>query len=237
MRGEDDPIHGPVERPRRITPACAGKTRPPCGIDVDVLGSLPHARGRPDLTVPALAGAGITPACAGKTLLQCSNPVPEEDHPRMRGEDRLPKQVGRMISGSPPHARGRLMTFSWITRGGRITPACAGKTRLSRDSIGIRQDHPRMRGEDFPPSCRRRVSARITPACAGKTSGSGSGVGVSADHPRMRGEDKFVGNINVYDVGSPPHARGRHSYSQRRRRAVGITPACAGKTLLYGGGF
>ena len=90
-----------------ITPACAGKTdttgfpvlstedhprmrgEDMSGIDgtLELLGSPPHARGRPAGRYMLTDWSGITPACAGKTrcpLLRASSP---RDHPRMRGED------------------------------------------------------------------------------------------------------------------------------------------------------
>ena len=91
----------------RITPACAGKTRPPCGIGVDVLGSPPHARGRRARDRVWASRLGITPACAGKTPRTLRRRRASKDHPRMRGEDTgRSEDLGPSI-GSPPHARGR----------------------------------------------------------------------------------------------------------------------------------
>ena len=107
----------------------------------------------------------------------------------MRGEDAARQQLLACRRGSPPHARGRRITDSFVMRIRRITPACAGKTRPMRLYIALSTDHPRMRGEDravmvlitafagSPPHARGRPMAgisecetpRITPACAGKT--------------------------------------------------------------------
>ena len=48
----------------------------------------------------------------------------------------------------------------------------------------------------------------------------------------MRGEDTDPDRISVTREGSPPHARGRHANPLRVHERRGITPACAGKTLL-----
>ena len=71
----------------------------------------------------------ITPACAGKTTQSCVGQLIYQDHPRMRGEDL--KTVGSFLwkTGSPPHARGRLVEGLLHLNGRGITPACAGKTR------------------------------------------------------------------------------------------------------------
>ena len=113
--------------PSRITPACAGKTRP-CqrgvnnikdhprmrgedfgmgGILCHSVGSPPHARGRQREMSPSYASRRITPACAGKTLRRWEESVFKEDHPRMRGEDSNHLHCEGWEEGSPPHARGR----------------------------------------------------------------------------------------------------------------------------------
>ena len=110
-----------------ITPACAGKTPAmtlPCPTisdhprmrgedqrefvaDCRILGSPPHARGRPLNSSVSLRVLRITPACAGKTLSRFRRMRPRKDHPRMRGEDFVPIPAHEAPKGSPPHARGR----------------------------------------------------------------------------------------------------------------------------------
>ena len=46
----------------------------------------------------------------------------------------------------------------------------------------------------------------------------------------MRGEDPVHRIVEVDEHGSPPHARGRPIFFRVFTPAVGITPACAGKT-------
>ena len=48
----------------------------------------------------------------------------------------------------------------------------------------------------------------------------------------MRGEDKYCKIVSYEQCGSPPHARGRHHERLLREGHAGITPACAGKTLV-----
>ena len=107
----------------------------------------------------------------------------------MRGEDGNVVITWWRRPGSPPHARGRRAGGEWAAGNPGITPACAGKTRVSAPASKEAGDHPRMRGEDAdivcvelmpagsPPHARGRlpgatrtiVPGRITPACAGKT--------------------------------------------------------------------
>ena len=133
-----------------ITPACAGKTcQTPhtcecwgdhprvCGKDLptkkinsDLLGSPPRVRERRYTVQVTLRTTGITPACAGKTALFLLAGLCTEDHPRVCGKDRwFPAFQGQTV-GSPPRVRERRGCPSRNFAPHRITPACAGKTRL-----------------------------------------------------------------------------------------------------------
>ena len=169
----------------------------------------------------------------------------------MRGEDAPSGWGGTQSGGSPPHARGRRphVNSSGVVAG--ITPACAGKTLSGGIGGAATADHPRMRGEDTiraaqqhygqgsPPHARGRRShmnsggiiTGITPACAGKTPTALSNRRGQGDHPRMRGEDMPNSIFSPTSLGSPPHARGRLFFVVVAVLAVGITPACAGKTM------
>ena len=193
-------------------------------------GSPPHARGRLGVGEQRGHPQGITPACAGKTRAASAIFRPRTDHPRMRGEDIKVAVLRKSPQGSPPHARGR-PGFSVRRRpGGRITPACAGKT--NRNEIG------RYAATGSPPHARGRLtglsrkesSRGITPACAGKTVCRTSNFQLSPDHPRMRGEDWRRSVSSDGDSGSPPHARGRPPLLSCLTPSSRITPACAGKT-------
>ena len=91
----------------RITPACAGKTRCPrsvvkppwdhprvCGENGAPerrkgcgTGSPPRVRGKPSSYSASSPLQRITPACAGKTPDSCGLQRPDEDHPRVCGEN------------------------------------------------------------------------------------------------------------------------------------------------------
>ncbi len=70
-------------------------------------GSPPHARGKVRPGLAQKVPPGITPACAGKSNEQLVNVIPEEDHPRMRGEKSGHGSSESISQGSPPHARGK----------------------------------------------------------------------------------------------------------------------------------
>ena len=192
----------------KITPACAGKRFRParsaastqdhprmCGEEIipwiggkQALGSPPHARGRGPDDLPCEGLDRITPACAGKRRCQCCTRWPMRDHPRMRGEEAIKWTWGWCPSGSPPHARGRVLLAGRRSDVPGITPARAGKSAPRRSVLISPWDHPRACGEEVvnegtkgdakgsPPRVRGRGAVGsnrasrggITPARAGK---------------------------------------------------------------------
>ena len=150
----------------------------------------------------------ITPACAGKSHSPAVFGVLSQDHPRMRGEKFCAVSYSLFDKGSPPHARGKVQHTSQRHNGGRITPACAGKSPFVSKPRVVPKDHPRMRGEKkgklvsrppflgSPPHARGKESFvicrlpyfGITPACAGKSDRCYHWKILRRDHPRMRGE-------------------------------------------------
>ena len=159
------------------------------GVSSGEAGSPPHARGRRSNPTTLNRRQRITPACAGKTAGVMVFDKKNQDHPRMRGEDRLGPTPSVRGGGSPPHARGRHHSVVDLFQVAGITPACAGKTRTNNVFWSAAQDHPRMRGEDF-----LNLKAKITicgspPHARGRLNNPHNTVMVHTDHPRMRGED------------------------------------------------
>ena len=141
--------------------------------------------------------------------------------------------------------------FIAIRTAQRITPACAGKSDRTDWTITCRKDHPRVCGEKgclalwrvsrpgSPPHVRGKVflvilqhlHGGITPAYAGKRPRKCCRSGPSGDHPRMCGEKAFTSGRRAMYRGSPPHVRGKANFPVSFRWAIGITPACAGKSF------
>ena len=151
-------------------------------------GSPPRVRGKEKRLRQESPCLRITPACAGKSDGTGKRFIPSEDHPRVCGEKEYEQLQENHRKGSPPRVRGKAWgSKSEIAYTG-ITPACAGKSVSSSNSLSVMRDHPRVCGEksvcvqlDFissgsPPRVRGKDLCfaqalhphRITPACAGK---------------------------------------------------------------------
>ena len=71
----------------------------------------------------------------------------------------------------------------------------------------------------------------ITPAHAGKSTALLRLCWLSGDHPRTCGEKVFLRKFYYFEVGSPPHMRGKEIAVPGLVHAVRITPAHAGKRV------
>ena len=88
-----------------------------------------------------------------------------------------------------------------------------------------------MRGEDQPLPLVSRKCEGSPPHARGRRSIPNRSERTGRDHPRMRGEDNKLREAISTNRGSPPHARGRRHGQGHGSSRVGITPACAGKTM------
>ena len=133
----------------------------------------------------------------------------------------------------------------------RITPACAGRTSIRAADGASGKDHPRVCGkncvhstgvlhiEGSPPRVREelRLAIRriqrwgITPACAGRTYRLPSHSAERKDHPRVCGKNVNSGHGYIPREGSPPRVREELLGVLPDPLEVGITPACAGRTV------
>ena len=132
----------------RNIPACAGKTTggprgPRCAP-----GTSPRARGKRGRFSLSLMIFRNIPACAGKTLPCTINRSCCTEHPRVRGENCFPSHSGQIWLGTSPRARGKREIVSAAQKLVGNIPACAGKTGPSLYMSMIRQEHPRVRGEN-----------------------------------------------------------------------------------------
>ena len=73
---------------------------------------------------------------------------------------------------------------------------------------------------------------RITPACAGKSIKQMTPLDAQKDHPRVCGEKLQAFLTSSLVSASPPRVRGKAAMPTLREISEGITPACAGKSLI-----
>ena len=73
----------------------------------------------------------------------------------------------------------------------------------------------------------------ITPAYAGKSTRYSSHNQRDWDHPRVCGEKALAQGFNVGRQGSPPRMRGKVINTDVPGHGLGITPAYAGKRVLF----
>ena len=136
-----------------------------------------------------------------------------KDHPRLRGENMEAMESRFSQVGSSPLTRGKLYQVNIKSNSKRIIPAYAGKTLIVMIRQVCRQDHPRLRGENWlepepvqtgegsSPLTRGKLpfhmvdvkDLRIIPAYAGKTFLKRLDWRTKKDHPRLRGENRIPG--------------------------------------------
>ena len=130
----------------------------------------------------------ITPVCAGSTHIWHQAEAHGRDHPHLRGEYLHESGFKSVAEGSPPLARGILLSLVCKGLMHRITPACAGSTISERSFESRRWDHPRLRGE-YKRRKKQVIKATGSPPLArGSTREMHHCVGGPKDHPRLRGE-------------------------------------------------
>ena len=215
-------------------------------------GSPPRVRGTEYFAAVIASHIRITPACAGNRghgvrLFRAGG-----DHPRVCGEQLCLLAGITVCTGSPPRVRGTENRGFICLIYKRITPACAGNSDMSISRYCLRRDHPRVCGEQSSPFpyCTHGIGSpprvrgtafsfslaafdvRITPACAGNSPPRWAWSATPQDHPRVCGEQH--GSLCCFPAirGSPPRVRGTAAGILKFPLSRGITPACAGNSML-----
>ena len=218
-------------------------TPPPAGSSPRVRGKRRRARG-------SGSRRRLIPACAGKTSPSAGHTSCRSAHPRVCGENCARRRALTCSRGSSPRVRGKLSLLVFDDGMTGLIPACAGKTSSPASARALRRAHPRVCGENLgftfedsvalgsSPRVRGKRAVgvldgdvdRLIPACAGKTRRPGGRrSGVSA-HPRVCGENNSGAGSGRRGRGSSPRVRGKRSRRRSSGPAVGLIPACAGKT-------
>ena len=111
------------------------------------MGSPPRVRGTGGRITTRSPSCRITPACAGNRCQELPPAPPDEDHPRVCGEQGIFLRQRPGAAGSPPRVRGTVLRAASRITSRRITPACAGNSNRCRNCSRRSQDHPRVCGE------------------------------------------------------------------------------------------
>ena len=110
-------------------------------------GSPPPMRGKGHNRKAEKGGLRITPAYAGKSCRNRGTDCNIWDHPRLCGEKQAKHGKKIINPGSPPPMRGKVPGRGKWQNAYRITPAYAGKSRVSVQYETCHRDHPRLCGE------------------------------------------------------------------------------------------
>ena len=179
----------PEDTAGRDHPRVCGEKSQSTSASPRALGLPPRMRGKGVKQSNSRIRMGITPAYAGKSCIYRSTTSISWDHPRVCGEKAYSLVINGSEWGSPPRMRGKGTKRCSSRRGGRITPAYAGKSKRIAPSSVLFGDHPRVCGEKLresrglnrtrgsPPRMRGKaiekrlaaVETGITPAYAGKS--------------------------------------------------------------------
>ena len=133
-------------------------------------------------------------------------------------------------AGSSPRVRGKRALESRSRLGGRLIPACAGKTSSATRATPPRPAHPRVCGENFCQGMRSPPSRAHPRVCGENSTGNAYIIKSTAAHPRVCGENHSPAILSSVCDGSSPRVRGKLLEGLRISRFRGLIPACAGKT-------
>ena len=193
-------------------------------------GSSPRVRGKPNGEMRTGWLVWLIPACAGKT----GDPgvafgLPPA-HPRVCGENRLPRRTLSPTSGSSPRVRGKLTRAQNFRYASGLIPACAGKTSVPPSSRRRPPAHPRVCGENRSGQAGAIDPGGSSPRVRGKRFLRVFSFGPCLAHPRVCGENGEDLLRDARARGSSPRVRGKPTVDGAHRAQEGLIPACAGKT-------
>ena len=214
------------------------------------VGSSPRVRGKQRRQHHHLPPRRLIPACAGKTASSPRIARPRRAHPRVCGENIFKWHRRSRRTGSSPRVRGKREQVPWPVPREGLIPACAGKTLAPAVGPGPHEAHPRVCGENGrPPRItaphtgssprvrgkhrgrpRHRGQGGLIPACAGKTTTQQRCNALATAHPRVCGENSTSAASMPFLQDSSPRVRGKPPGRGVARAALGLIPACAGKT-------
>ena len=199
----------------------------------------------------ALRLPGSSPRMRGKRRWPLDKLPQTTAHPRACGENTLSNMQTASFLGSSPRMRGKREAAARNSQGAGLIPAHAGKTPWPPPVRFLPQAHPRACGENEETnagdrrtlgssprmrgkrwmSCDDPFTTGLIPAHAGKTWRVRKKFCHRAAHPRACGENGCCAILVKHLRGSSPRMRGKRAHEFHGRRALGLIPAHAGKTM------
>ena len=214
-----------------IIPAYAGSTLHHHEI-ISCSRDHPRIRGEHSRSlVPLPVGLRIIPAYAGSTTVGGAGVEAAEDHPRIRGEHLGVHLVGDGDDGSSPHTRGAHAVGRQRGAAPGIIPAYAGSTPSPFPTLMGCPDHPRIRGEHWPPPPPVPGPPGSSPHTRGALHDRVGGQAGAGIIPAYAGSTRAATATSTTVRGSSPHTRGALSHPLEGLDEAGIIPAYAGSTL------
>ncbi len=177
---------------------------------LNVSGSSPLTRGKPQGWIQVSPGRGLIPAHARKTWFRrpCRSDRPA--HPRSRRENKQLLVTAASQRGSSPLTRGKHRAVRRAGRQRGLIPARAGKT---------------------PKVLWRRLPRWAHPPHAGKTGRTTATKLPSGAHPRSHRENEKCTVKGVRQMGSSPLTRGKNIAPLPNLGAMGSSPLTRGQLL------
>ena len=160
-----------------VVPGQSGITEHPrvCGEnaivgckDATTFGTSPRMRGKPGLEDRHILPRGNIPAYAGKTTIAVQLGNQHKEHPRVCGENFPFLYRIRLIRGTSPRMRGKLLNKLPIQIKHRNIPAYAGKTQHTPHGHQTVSEHPRVCGENLACRVRGFMCGGTSPRMRGK---------------------------------------------------------------------
>ena len=151
----------------------------------------------------------------------------------MRGKRRLREGRPRRSGLIPAYAGKTSPSLGYFLALGAHPRVCGENKRRPLKHHRARGSSPRMRGKQHTRHGLHK-RPRLIPAYAGKTFSRSFMMSRRSAHPRVCGENEARAGPKTPPQGSSPRMRGKRGRLARSRRARGLIPAYAGKTLSGG---
>ena len=187
-------------------------------------------RGKPTTTLFSGSPIRSIPAYAGKTVCRGLGREPNQEHPRVCGENLSTLDQAGNGQGTSPRMRGKRFNPRTLWDGPRNIPAHAGKTLQPAHFVGRTQEHPRACGENRAPTHAWGSSSGTSPRMRGKPRTRFCEEILKRNIPAHAGKTGLTLSTARSNHGTSPRMRGKLNRRGKVAAWAGNIPAHAGKT-------